>query len=618
MERWMEKSRDSYDVLKQYFGHSSFRDGQVELIDAVLSGRDAFGIMPTGGGKSVCYQLPALLMDGVALVISPLISLMKDQVMALKNAGVSAAFLNSSLTSEQMKKVYRNIRAGEYKIVYVSPERLDGDGFVALAQSLPISLVAVDEAHCISQWGQDFRPSYLRIVDFLDKLPQRPVLAAFTATATKQVSHDIEKILKLSEPLCITTGFDRPNLFFEVMRPKNKAATLQTLIAERHDKCGIVYCATRSAVEKMCDALRSAGISATRYHAGLSDEERRQNQENFLYDRSAVMVATNAFGMGIDKSNVGFVIHYNMPKSLEAYYQEAGRAGRDGEKADCILLYSASDVQTAKFFIQNSGENEALTSEQRQAVMQRDYERLNAMIGYCTTTHCQRGYLLDYFGQTHEESCGNCGNCRASFELKDITSEAQMILSCVKRVRDKLGYCVGATLLALALCGSGEQRVLELGLDQLTTYGLLKGTPKARIREFVEALEAQGYLHTDSMHGSVELTQKAGNVLFRNEKVKITVKEPPAPEKRRGIKASPVSVEEENDLFTALKELRFKLAQQENVPAYIIFSNASLADMATKAPRNMAEFLEVSGVGKVKASRYGSAFLEEIAKRTSN
>ena len=610
----MEKSLTKYDVLKQYFGHSTFRCGQAELIDAVLGGRDALGIMPTGGGKSICYQLPALMMDGVALVISPLISLMKDQVISLQNAGVSAAFVNSSLTSEQMKTVYSNLDAGEYKIIYVAPERLDANGFVSIMKGLKISLVAVDEAHCISQWGQDFRPSYLRIVDFLNKLPQRPVLSAFTATATNQVQDDIKLILKLRTPLCITTGFGRPNLNFEVMRPKNKGATLQTLIAQRRDKCGIVYCATRNAVEKVCDSLRGAGVSATRYHAGLTDEERHQNQENFLYDRSAVMVATNAFGMGIDKSNVGFVIHSNMPKSLEAYYQEAGRAGRDGEKADCILLYSAGDVQTAKFLIQNSSENEELSEEQRQEIMLRDYERLNAMIGYCKSTDCLSGYILDYFDQAHQESCGNCGNCRSIFEVKDITTEAQMILSCIKRARDKLGYSVGATLIVRTLCGSADQRVLELGLDQLTTYGLLKGTIKSRIRELVETLEAQGYLHTDPMHGGVELTPKAGNVLFRNGKVEMTIKETSAPEIRHRKKTTTVSVEEENGLFMVLKALRFKLAQRENVPAYIIFSNASLVDMAAKVPRNKEEFLEVSGVGEVKASRYGRAFLDEIKK----
>lgn len=610
----MEKSIEKYNVLKQYFGHSSFRNGQEPLIDAILSGRDAFGVMPTGGGKSICYQLPALMLNGVALVISPLISLMKDQVMALKNAGISAAFINSSLTSEQIKAVYRNLRDGKYKIVYVAPERLDGEGFVSLSQSLPISLVAVDEAHCISQWGQDFRSSYLRILDFMEKLPQRPVLTAFTATATTQVRDDIKRILKLRDPLCVTTGFDRPNLYFEVLRPKNKMATLQALVSQRRDKCGIVYCATRNGVEKICDALRNEGISAIRYHAGLADEERRKNQEDFLYDRSSVMVATNAFGMGIDKSNVGFVFHYNMPKSLEAYYQEAGRSGRDGEKADCILLYSAGDVQTAKFLIQNSGESEELTEHERQAVMQRDYERLNVMIEYCKTTRCLRGFILNYFGQPHPDVCGNCGNCHTAFELKDITAEAQMILSCVKRVRDKLGYSVGVTLIVRTLCGSADQRVLELGLNQLTTYGLMKGTLKSQLREYLEYLETQGYLHTDPAHGGMELTPKAGNVLFRNEKVEMTLRETQAPEMRHGKKAAQVNAEEENSLFIVLKALRFKLAQQENVPAYIIFSNAALADMAAKSPKNITEFLEVSGVGEVKASRYGKAFLQVISE----
>ena len=344
---------DKYKILKQYFGHSAFREGQGEIIDAILSGRDALGIMPTGGGKSLCYQVPALMLGGVTLVISPLISLMKDQVMALKDAGVNAAFLNSSLTSAQMQTVYRNIRAGAYKIIYVAPERLDGEGFVSLAQSLQVSLVAVDEAHCISQWGQDFRPSYLRILGFIEKMPRRPVLTAFTATATKRVREDIERILQLQNPLKIVTGFDRPNLNFEVLHPRNKAATLRSLIDARPGQNGIVYCATRKSVESICQELQTAGIRATRYHAGLPDEERRKNQEDFLYDRYAVMVATNAFGMGIDKSNISYVIHYNMPKSLEAYYQEAGRAGRDGERADCLLLYSPGDVQTAKFLIQS-------------------------------------------------------------------------------------------------------------------------------------------------------------------------------------------------------------------------------------------------------------------------
>lgn len=605
---------DKLGVLKQHFGHAAFRPGQEELIDAALSGRDAFGVMPTGGGKSLCYQIPALLLNGVALVISPLISLMKDQVTALKTAGVDAAFLNSSLTGEQMRAVYRNLRAGKYKIVYVAPERLEGEGFVALAQSLPISLVAVDEAHCISQWGQDFRPSYLRIPDFLEKLPRRPVLAAFTATATEQVREDVERILRLREPARVVTGFDRPNLYFEVLRPKNKAATLRALLERQRGKSGIVYCATRNNVETLCAELCADGIPATRYHAGLSDEERRQNQEDFLFDRKSVMLATNAFGMGIDKSNVSFVIHYNMPKSLEAYYQEAGRAGRDGEMAECALLYAPADVQTARYFIQNSGENEALTDEERRDVMEQDLRRLNAMADYCKTTLCLRGRILDYFGQAHGERCGNCGSCRAGYVPQDITPQAQMILSCVKRARDRLGYSVGASLIVRVLCGSAEQRLLSLGLDSLTTYGLLRGTPRARVGEYLELLETEGYLRTDPVHGGVLLTERAGDVLFRGAAVTALKKAPAPAEKRKREKPSGPAPEVENDLLAALKSLRFRLAQRENVPAYIVFSNATLSDMAAKAPTSIAELLEVSGVGTVKAARYGEAFLAELKR----
>ena len=605
---------DKYKILKQYFGHSAFREGQGEIIDAILSGRDALGIMPTGGGKSLCYQVPALMLGGVTLVISPLISLMKDQVMALKDAGVNAAFLNSSLTSAQMQTVYRNIRAGAYKIIYVAPERLDGEGFVSLAQSLQVSLVAVDEAHCISQWGQDFRPSYLRILGFIEKMPRRPVLTAFTATATKRVREDIERILQLQNPLKIVTGFDRPNLNFEVLHPRNKAATLRSLIDARPGQNGIVYCATRKSVESICQELQTAGIRATRYHAGLPDEERRKNQEDFLYDRYAVMVATNAFGMGIDKSNISYVIHYNMPKSLEAYYQEAGRAGRDGERADCLLLYSPGDVQTAKFLNQSSGENEELTDAERTAVIEQDMKRLQVMIGYCKTTDCLRGYILDYFGQAHQENCGNCGNCRANFSQQDITSQAQMILSCVKRAHDKLGYSVGAALIIRTLCGSVEQRVLELGLDKLSTYGLMKEVARPQIRAYMEQLEADGYLHTDPVHGGILLTEQAGAVLFRGESVFMTTRTPLAAEKKRRKKKIAAVEHTDNSLFETLRALRFQLSQEENVPAYIIFSNATLSDMAEKAPKCMSEFLEVSGVGEVKASRYGQIFIDEIRK----
>lgn len=384
---------DKYTILKQYFGHTAFRQGQEALIDSLLSGRDAVGIMPTGGGKSLCYQIPALLLEGVTLVISPLISLMKDQVIALKNAGVPAAYINSSLTAEQRSTVYRRMSAGAYRIIYAAPERLAGEGFLSIAQRLDLALVAVDEAHCISQWGQDFRPSYLKIPEFLSQLPNRPVVGAFTATATEAVRRDIVRYLNLQNPLTLVTGFDRPNLFFDVYRLKagEKPALLRRLLDERKDLSGIVYCATRAGVERVCSDLTLHGLSATRYHAGLSEEERARNQDDFQYDRKTVMVATNAFGMGIDKSNVSFVIHYNMPKSLEAYYQEAGRAGRDGTRADCILLYSPGDVSTAKFLIQNSSDNEDLTPEERRRIKNQEYRRLEAMTDYCQTRACQRG-----------------------------------------------------------------------------------------------------------------------------------------------------------------------------------------------------------------------------------
>ena len=515
---------DKYDVLKTYYGYSSFRGGQERLIDAILGGRDAFGIMPTGGGKSLCYQVPAIMMEGVTFVISPLISLMKDQVAALRNNGVSACFVNSSLSSEQLKAAYRSLGAGEYKIVYIAPERLASDGFVSLAKGLNISFIAVDEAHCISQWGQDFRPSYLKIVEFLEKLPKRPVLAAFTATATLQVRDDVERILKLRAPVCLTTGFDRPNLSFEVQKPSDKMDALRCLLEQYRGRVGIIYCATRSSVESVCDSLRAAGIEATRYHAGLPDEERHKNQEDFLHDHRTMMVATNAFGMGIDKPNVSLIIHYNMPKSLEAYYQEAGRAGRDGGEADCIMLFSVGDISIAKFFIRSSSENSELSDEELQLVVQNDQQRLEAMVGYCKTKACLRGYILDYFGQAHGKHCGNCGNCLQDYQMCDITIEAQKILSCIKRAKDKLGHTVGVALIVRALRGDSDKRLKELGLDTLTTFGIMRTTKRSQIREYIGHMESAGYLFTDPAHKGLDLTAASRNVLFHNEHVKIPVK----------------------------------------------------------------------------------------------
>ncbi len=595
--------------MQRIFGYEGFRPGQEALIDGVLSGRDVFGIMPTGGGKSMCYQLPALMLPGITLVVSPLISLMRDQVMALKAVGVSAAFINSTLTGPQIQAVYRNLLAGQYKIVYVASERLDYPGFAGLAAKLPISFIAVDEAHCISQWGQDFRPSYLRIVNFIESLPRRPVVGAFTATATRQVREDIQRILELRDPIRTVTGFDRPNLYFEVIQTDEKEKELRRLLAARPGKSGIIYCSTRKKVETLCENLCDRGYAAARYHAGLPDKERSENQEDFLYDRKPIMVATNAFGMGIDKSNVSFVIHYNMPKSIEAYYQEAGRAGRDGGEADCILLFNGGDVSTARYLISSGGENEELDPAQREIVRKQDLARLDAMVAYCKTKTCLRGCILEYFGQKHPDICGNCGSCNGHYETVDITMEAQMILSCVRRIYDKLGYWVGVSLVGSVLRGSRIKRVTELGLEELSTYGLMKSRTRSDIHAMIDHLEAEGYLHTDVEHQTIRLTALASQVLYHGKSVEMKVEvepEEPAAAAVRKLTGT------EAELFDALKELRGKLAKEAGIPAYVVFSNATLTDMARKKPQTMSEFRKVSGVGEIKAAWYGTAFLEGI------
>lgn len=603
---------EKYRVLKQYFGYSSFRDGQEALIDAQLKGRDAFGIMPTGGGKSLCYQIPALLSEGVTLVISPLISLMKDQVSALQKEGIASAYINSTLSPEQLEAVYENLAAKRYKIVYAAPERLAAGSFLRAIKKVHISIVAVDEAHCISQWGQDFRPSYLTIVDFLDKLGYRPVVSAFTATATPAVREDVERILALKDPLRVVTGFDRPNLRFEVLKPHSKPAAVLELIQNRQGKSGIVYCSTRKDTEKVCTMLQNRGILATRYHAGLSDEERQENQESFIHDRCDVIVATNAFGMGIDKSNVSYVIHYNMPKSMEAYYQEAGRAGRDGTEAECILLYGAGDVTTARYLIEHTTPKDGASEAQRKQVLEQDLWRLDQMVAYCKTGKCLRAYILAYFGESAEPSCHNCGNCSTPTTAQDITIPARMILSCVKRIQDRLGYPVGAALVMRVLCGSRDKRILALGLDELSTYGLMRPTPRAQVREWIELLETDGALQKSSEHGALTLTARAGDILFRGQKVIVQVRKPVTPAAKPH-KPTPAA---DDGLFDALKLLRLRIAAKERIPAYLVFSNATLQDMAAKAPTTMDEFLSVSGVGKYKADRYAAEFLAEVRRHT--
>ena len=597
-------------ILKQSFGYESFRPGQEEIVAALVHGRDVLAVMPTGAGKSLCYQIPALLLPGVTVVVSPLISLMKDQVAALRENGVAAAFLNSSLSEGQQALALRRARQGQYRIVYVAPERLDTPGFLDFARHAAISLVAVDEAHCISHWGQDFRSSYLNICDFIGALAQRPAIAAFTATATGEVKEDIARILQLHAPLALTTGFDRPNLRFEVrqVKPRDKFGELLGFIRENREKSGIVYCGTRKKVEEVCGRLADAGIAATRYHAGMDAAERSENQDAFLYDRKTVMVATNAFGMGIDKSNVGFVAHYNMPKNLESYYQEAGRAGRDGSPADCVLLFSAADVQLCRYFIDQPGdENSALTPEEQEEVRRRDRRRLREMEHYCKSTACLRGQILRYFGEDGMDACGNCGNCEGEWAQLDITGQAQMILSCVQRVKGRFG----ANLVVEILKGAEHKRIFELKLHELPTYGLLKNLPSDEIRGMVAHLIRAGYIaQSDGQFPTLALTPKARAVLFEGERVamrksKNTAKDQPPREPPRAA-VNPA-------LLAKLKDLRTQLARRQSVPAYVIFSDAALIDMCARLPKTPEEFLRVSGVGEKKLEQYGAAFLEVIA-----
>lgn len=595
---------DKFDVLRKYFGYSSFRKGQEEMVDCLLSGRDALGIMPTGAGKSICYQVPAIMLNGVTIVVSPLISLMKDQVNALVQQGIKAAYINSSLTDTQYDKVLKNAALGIYKKIYVAPERLDSVGFINLCRRIKISMVAVDESHCVSQWGQDFRPSYLNINKFISVLPNRPIIGAFTATATDEVKKDIINILQLEDPAVVTTGFDRPNLFFSVLRPAKKDNRLIELIKERRDKSGIIYCSTRKKVESVCDLLIKNGFPATRYHAGLSDKERVKNQDDFVYDRKPVMVATNAFGMGIDKSNVSYVIHYNMPKNIESYYQEAGRAGRDGQEADCILLYGAGDVQTCRYFIENTEPNPQLTPEQNEMFKKREEERLKHMIFYCRTSDCLRNYMLRYFGDEAEENCGKCSNCLTKFETVDVTIEAQKILSCIIRTGQKFG----ATMIVDVLRGKTNDRITYFGLDKQSTFGIMKDSKPTEIRYIIEKLEEQGYIISVGAGKPIlRVTEMSYPVLKGKAKVNI--------KKTRKLKSNieRVNIDETNgELFDALKVVRTYFAMQRGVPAYIIFSDATLADMCKVMPVTPKEFLEVKGVSSIKLEKYGEAFMRVI------
>lgn len=604
------------DVLQKYFGYSSFRPGQQELTDSILSGRDTLGVMPTGAGKSICYQVPALLLEGISIVISPLISLMQDQVTSLVQSGIRAAYINSSLTQSQTDAVIRNAAEGTYKLIYVAPERLENGAFLSFAENANISMITVDEAHCISQWGQDFRPSYMNIPRFIERLPRRPVVTAFTATATDRVRCDIVRLLEMNDTFTLVTGFDRKNLYFEVRTPADRLSTLRQLVKKygEEGRSGIVYCSTRKNVEKIADRLTADGIAATSYHGGMDEVERTINQNDFIYDRKTVMVATNAFGMGIDKSNVSYVIHFNMPKDVESYYQEAGRAGRDGSPADCILLYSGADIHTAKFLIDRSYEQSELSPEEAEVLRSRDMKRLNDMITYCMGSECLRSYILRYFGESSAGECGNCSICCSDEPYEDITVEAQKIMSCIIRS----GQRYGVKMVCDMLRGGESEKITSAGLDKLSTYGIMGEVSEKRIRSVIDRLISQGYVEkTDGEYPILRVDQSAAAVLKGTEKVSARLPKEEPKRKKSAANTAVSSFNADPALLAALKSLRSRIASEQGVPAYVVFADSALLDMCVKKPRTDSEFLDVSGVGAVKLERYGAAFMDVIAEYLS-
>lgn len=600
-------------LLKQYFGYTSFRPGQHEVIQTLLEGRDCLAIMPTGAGKSICFQLPALMMPGVTLVISPLISLMKDQVDSLVNQEIPATYINSQCTFEEAKARFAAIRAGRVKLVYISPERLENEFFTSFMQSLPISMFIIDEAHCVSQWGHDFRPSYCAIKDWIAALPRRPVVGAFTATATEKVKEDMMTLLGLEKERIFIGGFDRPNLYFRVVRTNRKLDFALAYVQQHQEDSGIIYAATRKEVDRVYEELTRRGIRAGRYHAGLSDDVRRTMQDAFTYDRLQVIVATNAFGMGIDKSNVRYVIHYQMPKNIESYYQEAGRAGRDGAPGECILLFSRQDIMIQKFLIEQS-----VHDPQQQAV---EFRLLNAMVRYCEGNHCLRHYILTYFGEHPSwQRCEKCGNCDQETVEEDMTEQVRSICLCVDELKGRFGM----TLVCDILKGSQNAKVRRYGFENNSAFGMLGDFTLSEVRDMVRQCIDDGYLdQSDGKYPVVSLTADGRQALSGSRRIvqqKVVAADPvpELPKRQQKRRAGAIDEDALRPLFDTLRVVRLELAKDEHIPPFVIFSDATLWDMAALKPDSLDAMSQIKGVGSFKLHKYGRQFVGAIQSYIDN
>ena len=597
--------KKTYELLKQYFGYENFRPGQEDIINKIIEGKDCLGIMPTGAGKSICYQIPAMIFSGVTIVISPLISLMKDQVDNLNEIGIPATFINSTLSYSEYSQTLENILHNVYKTIYVAPERLNSETFLNLLNNIEISMFTIDEAHCVSQWGHDFRPSYREIANVILNLKSRPIVTAFTATATQIVKNDIINLLHLSNPYILTTGFDRQNLNFSVQIPENKNKFVLNFLENHKNMSGIIYCSTRKTVDSLFDELLSLGYSASKYHGGMGENARTKSQEDFVYDRTNIMVATNAFGMGIDKSNIRYVIHYNMPKDLESYYQEAGRAGRDGDNADCILLFCRADIVTNKFLIEQGSPHSNNKIE---------YEKLNDIIDYCNTDKCLRKYILEYFGEVPTFSnCNNCSNCNSETEITDITTDSKKILSCIKRMNERFG----SGLVTDVLKGSKSSKIRSLGFDNLSTYGIMNEYSRDTIKDLIYFLITEGYIKcVGDKYPILVLTNSANDVLFKDKSVFIKRKiEKDVPKKASNLSND---IKFNFDLFKILRLLRKEIAQLYQVPPFVVFTDVSLKQMASYYPTTKDAMLQIDGVGLNKLEKYGDIFINKIREFVEN